>query len=258
MNKGTITLSKNVLVMMVTVSLLLTGCANRSPISQLRAEDELSFHLKQSKYSKEAVKLTNEELGKTTAEMGGGGAIAGAAVGVGCGPWVFICAPLGMIVGGVVGGTVGFIAGASSELDSTTRTTIAEKMTNALREQDLDSSILTSIKNRSSDVFIVKDDKALNHVTLNLEKVRLKSYDEGVSLVIVIKAELEFLNEYEKVVTKIDKITYDSTPININSWVMADDKFYQQLFSSASYYFSEQIVYNLLKEQKQTLNIASL
>ena len=88
--------------------------------------------------------------------------------------------------------------------------------------------------------------------------VRLKSYDEGVSLVVVIKAELEFVNEFEKVVTKVDKITYDSTPININSWVMADDKFYQQLFSSAAYYFSEQIVYNLLKEQKQTLNIASL
>ena len=258
MNKATFKLSKQAAILVITLSLVVTGCASKSPINQLSTEDELSIDLKQSNYAEKPVSISNEELGKTTAELGGGGAMAGAAAGLSCGVYALICSPLAMIVGGVVGGGVGLVVGAASQLDETTRDTISTKLTSAIRIQQLDDVIYTNIRNRSGNVFSVKETLAPNHLTLHVTNIRLNSYDEGVSLVIVLQAQLQFLDDNGQVVTKVDHFIYDSTPINTNSWVMADETFYQQLFSSAAYHLSEQIVSNLLKEDKPTPKVASL
>ena len=236
------------LLAMMTISL--TGCASRSPISQLQPQDEISFHAVEPLERTKNTTVSNEEVGRTTGEYAGAGAYAGAAAGLSCGPLFLLCSPLGMIVGGVMGGSAGLVVGAASGLDAEASKTIEEKLKKALEENPITENLLGELKDRSQTIFSVTENSELNRLHFQLIGIELDSYDEGISLIITVSAALSYLNEDQERITKSDIFRYDSTPINAYSWVSADDEFFRGLFASANHYITQQVVFNLIDDRQ--------
>jgi len=228
---------------------MITGCAGRSPIGQLYPNDELSIYSMNGKKYESTINVSNEEIGDKSLEYGGGGALAGAAAGFTCGPWFFICSPLGFIAGGVVGTTTGLVVGIASDLDEPTKVTISEKLTEAINRENITQQLGDQTKSRAARLFTLTENSEKNTLNIYLEKIQLNSHgDDGIALYMKVTAELKFIDQENKKQTKHESFYYLTKPMHINSWIMADETFYQQLFSSAYYYFTEQIIFNLSRK----------
>ena len=245
------TTKRSVHIPLVLVMLFVTGCASRSPISQLNQGDELSVHTPSAEFNNTDVDVRDEIVNETTAVGVRGGAGLGMLAGLACGPFVLLCMPVGFFAGGVVGGVTGMVVGASSTLDKETVEKISNDFNKSMESQDIYNKLVNQVRNRSGRVFTVREETDTNRVVVSIPKILLRSYDEGITLYMVATVELTYQDDDEKVM-KTALFEYESVPIQADSWVAADESFYTQLFGTANHYLSEQIVMNLLKESKVT------
>ena len=120
--------------------LLLVACSNAPKINLLQYGDQVAIRSQVNEQPNTPFEIRSLAVGGDAKTGAGSGALAGAALGLTCGPYAVICSPLAAVTGAIVGGVGGAAVGAVRGLDSEQITTIKNKMASYLETITLRSS----------------------------------------------------------------------------------------------------------------------
>lgn len=236
--------------------LLTSGCASTSKISRLGYGEPLAIKVATDSEKTSEIKVSNKAVGEMTGDLALGGAAAGAISGLTCGPFFWICSPLGMAAGAIVGSSAGLVVGVAMDLDNDTEKRISDKVTALLAKHAPGAQIDNHLQSQARAVFAVSETPTSNLLNVKLIQIALHSNsDNGISLYIKAEATLETKAMTGDLKTYQDTFEIVTPSAPVDSWRYGDDYFYELMFSSAYQAIAQKIVQSLMDQDKQPVSL---
>ncbi|MDA1371895.1 MAG: hypothetical protein O2971_14180 [Proteobacteria bacterium] len=121
----------NTLIVIILLSLF--GCNSLNDYQLIERGETVTIDYENSR-ADEAGRISNQAIATDTGVASG--AILGAAWGLTCGPFFWLCSPLGALAGATTGATAGFVVGVLESLPEEKVQALSDQITGYLTLQD--------------------------------------------------------------------------------------------------------------------------
>jgi hypothetical protein len=168
--------------------LQLAGCASTPALDSIRAGDTLSIAVRSVAVAPDALSITNESLGKDTGTGAKSGALTGGLLGLTCGPFVFLCLPIGAAIGGVTGTAVGAVVGVTGALSSDQVDRLRQRMARLRNSHDLAGELRQQISDRAARHWTLGAGATTTVLSAELQEMSFSSTrDDRVALTLHVR-----------------------------------------------------------------------
>lgn len=245
------TIQKTITIALLSLLLVIQGCASNSHLKHLSSGDEISIVAMPDKYRTRNIPVNNQEIDKQTRDYTIDGAFGGGVlVGLGCGALFLFCMPYGMALGGSMG-YVGSSVGESMALDLYSQREIAQALDLIMSEQALNQQLVNKVQDVASVYFETDSETKNKEVSILITGISMNSHgDRGVALVMHARVNLHLLDTNKGPIQTSGLFKYEGAAMPIKHWLEADSQFYQNVFNTAYKVLAIQIVDSLLKDTK--------
>lgn len=221
-------------ILLVSLSLLLNGCATTTRLGILKKGDYVSIDSPVITPIVSKFKITDKGVAEDAKTGANVGAAGGALSGLACGPFFWICSPIFANAGYLGGVVVGANVGSANALSQDQKILVNTKMTSYIRQNVPQDLLLTKVRDRTSKDYQVVPEHAEKRIILQIDALGLNSYSDGrLALVINVSIKVNYTDKHGKTKTKAKVYEYVSSPGFVENWIEDNDKFYQLKFDDA-------------------------
>ncbi len=226
--------------------LLVCACSNMPGPGLIAPGDTVVFETSSGGHDGESVPIRNKAI-ETDSQVGvTSGALVGAAWGITCGPWFWICSPVGALMGAVGGGATGFVVGAAEGLGKEKGLLLTSEISSALRSYDVQQQLIETVSNRARAHWQVIETTADKRIVIQLDHMGLETLrKEQAELVMEVSVTVNALASLKKDHNQTRHFAYRSSPTYINSWIENHDDFIKLRFMDAHRTLAENIIMEL-------------
>ena len=131
---------------------LMSGCASAPSVVPVTRGESVALVVVKAADVDGPGKIDNLSLGTGATTGLGSGLVVGAASGLGCGPFAFVCVPVGMFVGGLAGWGGGAVVGLTGALPDEKAAQLRQRVAQSLTTHDLLADLGNQVTDRASKI----------------------------------------------------------------------------------------------------------
>jgi hypothetical protein len=223
------------------VVLALGACASGPRIDLLAPGDDVAM-VKAGAGAGGEVRIKNDSVASDAGKGAGGGALAGAAWGLACGPFAIVCSPIGALAGAVVGGSAGAVVGSARGLTKEQRTAVNQGLRDYLTDQDLEQNLVDSLAQRVSSTLTVVPAPASNTVGLQMQSLAVAGKGSGrLNLNMRVRATVTTTDDAGRVLERHHDFEYVGRDSPVQAWIDNSGDFMARRFQDATHTLADNI-----------------
>jgi hypothetical protein len=194
------------------------------------------------------IDISNKVIGTDAGAGFAGGLIAGAPLGLSCGPWAVLCVPFTAMVGAGIGALGGSVVGLAESLSSDTRQQLQAKLEAYRARNDPRQRIVEAIADRAKDRWTIALAGAVRTVVVTVEEVSLHALRED-RIALVVKAAVSLHGAGQAVPAYPDAKTfvYLGSSSDVRQWLEDRNDFVARSFGTAYEYIGRMVVSDLAR-----------
>jgi hypothetical protein len=222
---------------------LLSGCASTPSVVPVTRGESVALVVVKAAGVDGPARIDNLSLGSGAKAGLGSGLVVGAASGLGCGPFAFVCVPVGMFVGGLAGWGGGAVVGLTGALPDEKAAQLRQRVAQSLTTHDLLADLGNQVTERAGKVWVLSAERPRYQLTLELSKVDLTSTrDEEIGLVVEVSTVLTRQDVEPPTLVSRRVFRFAPPPNALGAWLDERSDFIDTMIGSCSQQLSAQIV----------------
>ena len=225
--------------------LLVCACSTTSRMNIIQPGDNVSIVLARPINNEKLLKINNNDAitedVKTGAYMG---AASGAAYGLVCGPWFFLCSPYFAVLGAAGGVVAGVGVGVLTN-DFDKKTSLYTKMDNYLKINNPQDTFLTRVISLAESRYSISSSSD-KEISVLVEKLTFNAIKDGrVTLEMNSAITINYLDKSGIQQSATKDYQYTSPPQFVDTWLEGNDDFYKTKLTDAYNTLAEHILRTL-------------
>jgi hypothetical protein len=193
-----------------------------------------------------ATGIRNRAIGQDTATGAGAGAVTGALIGLGCGPFIWLCMPLGAMALGGGGGLVGAAVGIAESLSPEKQAQLSDRLANFRQSHDLRDALQAHVVERGRKHWQLSPVATQSVVTIELQDVFVNSTrEERIALVMRVMVTVRSADALKLEGPAQKRFDYVGPLGDFVVWMDPHSDFVEISFKSACQHIAAQIISEL-------------
>jgi hypothetical protein len=240
--------TRNTRVISIAIGMAMLGaCASAPTLYPIRSGSGVSLAVAMAAQSNGGIEVSNSAIGDNVRVGSGTGMLAGAALGLTCGPFAVLCVPFGAMTMGGVGALAGAGVGVAQGLPAERVTQLRDRLSRLRQTHDLVEELRRDLSDRASRFWELKADASYTQVLVELQDLQLTSApDEQIGFVMSVRVSVRPAGAAQAI-TPLQKKTYTYAGLTSPAarWLDERSDFVDTSFSSAIAQIATQIISDL-------------
>ncbi|MDX1482164.1 MAG: hypothetical protein R3315_10830 [Woeseiaceae bacterium] len=241
MMKSTLKTTRAGMALVLLCTMLGAGCASGPGINVVPPGEAITVrgHAPESDRN---WRYQNDAVEGSAAKGASGGFVVGAVSGLSCGPWLWICSPLGAIGGAFTGGMGGAIVGLAVDLTDEQKSAIGASLERYFAANDPQERLVAVLSSRLSSTWQPVDEASDHELSVGVVDVRLRGKTGSrAALQVRAVASVRAKTAEGKMIERRRTFELEDEEFDVRSWIEDDGDFLESRFEIAYRTLAERI-----------------